>query len=105
MKIIKMICYRAETALANKRAPHFRRSDDEIRASVKAITHPSIDIKPDLENELLNITLFPLSNIRSHNALANIIDEINATSTVFPGTSLMMRFKIATITTASSQEV
>ena len=97
MNIIKMICYRAETALANKLAPHFSRSDDEIRALVKAITHLSIDMIPDKENALLNITLYPLSNLRSQNALANIIDQVNATNTVYPGTTLIMKFKIATL--------
>ena len=104
MNILKMICYRAETALANKLAPHFSRAEDEIRALVKAITHLSIDIIPDNENSMLNITLYPLSNIRSQRALANIIDEVNATNTVYPGTSLILKFKIATMTTAPSQE-
>ena len=95
MNIIKMICYRAETALANKLAPHFSRAENEIRMLVKAITHLSIDLMPDKENSLLNITLYPLSNIRSQNALAAIIDEVNATNTVFPGTNLKMKFNLA----------
>jgi len=104
MNIIKMICFRAETVLANKLAPHYSRSDDEIRALVKAITRLSIDIAPDNENSLLNITLYPLSNLRSQNALAKIIDQVNATNTVYPGTMLKMKFKIATMTTALSRE-
>jgi hypothetical protein len=100
MNIIKMICYRAETALANKLAPHFSRAEDEIRALVKAITHLSIDMIPDYENSLLNITLYPLSNLRSQYALANIIDEVNATNTVYPGTMLIMKFKITTMAIA-----
>jgi predicted DNA-binding protein YlxM (UPF0122 family) len=104
MNIIKMICYRAETALENKLAPHFSRAEDEIRSLIKAITRLSIDIIPDNEKALLNITLYPLSNIRSQNALANIIDEVNATNSVYPGTNLIMRFKITTMTTAPSQE-
>jgi hypothetical protein len=105
MNIIIMICYRAETAFANKLAPHFSRAEDEIRTLVKAIMHLSIDMMPDPENSLLNITLYPLSNLRSQNALANIIDEVNATNTVYPGTKLIMRFKIATMKTAPSQDV
>jgi hypothetical protein len=105
MNIIKMICYRAETAFANKLAPHFNRADDEIRMLVKAITHLSIDIIPEYEKSLLNITIYPLSNIRSLNALSNIIDEINATNTAYPGTKMIMRFKIATIKITPSQEV
>ena len=105
MNIIIMICYRAETAFANKLAPHFSRAEDEIRTLVKAIMHLSIDMIPDPENSLLNITLYPLSNLRSQNALANIIDEVNATNTAYPGTKLIMRFKIATMKTAPSQDV
>jgi len=105
MNIIKMICYRAETALSNKLAPHFNRAEDEIRTLVKAITHLSIDMIPDEKNSLLNITLYPLSNYRSQNALARIIEQVNATNTVYPATKLVMRFKIATMTTAPSQDV
>jgi len=105
MNIIKMICYRAETTLANKLVQHFNRAEDEIRALVKAITHLSIDIEPDKENSILNITLYPLANLRSQNALAEIIEQINATNTVYPGTMLIMKFKITTITTLSSQDV
>ena len=105
MNIIKMICYRAETALANQLAPHFSRAENEIRALVKAITRLSIDLIPDEENKMLNITLYPLSNIRSQKALANVIHQINATKTVYPGTVLIMNFKIATIKTEPSQDV
>jgi hypothetical protein len=105
MNIIKMICYRAETALANKLAPHFSRSEDEIRALVKAITRLPIDIKPDKENEILNINIYPLSNMRSQKALANIIEQINETKTVYPGTMMVMKFKIATMEIAAGQEV
>jgi len=105
MNIIKMICYRAETVLANKLAPHFRRSEDEIRALVKAITNLSIDIMPDHENKQLNIMLYPMANQRSQMALSKIIEEVNATQTLYPGTNLMLKFKITTITIASGQEV
>jgi hypothetical protein len=97
MNIIKMICYRAETVLANKLAPHFSRAEDEVRALVKAITRLSIDIIPDQKNAQLNITLYPLANTRSQKALSSIIDQINATQTVYPGTNMIMKFKITTI--------
>ena len=61
-------------------------------------------MEPDRKNSMLNITLYPLSNHRSQNALAKIIDHVNATNTVYPGTTLVMRFKIATMTIAPSQD-
>ena len=104
MNIIKMICYRAETLLANKLAPFYSRADDELRALVKAITHLSIDIRPDTANDILNITLYPLANLRSQKALANIIDDVNASQTLYPGTNLTLKFEIATFRVAPSQE-
>jgi len=95
--ILKMICFRAETALANLLAPHYSRAEDEIRALVKAITHLSIDLIPDEEKKLLNIKLYPLANLRSQKALAKIIDDVNDTMTVFPGTNLVMKFQITTL--------
>ncbi len=35
--IIKMICYRSETAFANLMAPYYKKSVNEIRALVKKI--------------------------------------------------------------------
>jgi len=104
MNIIKMICYRAETALAKELKPHFRRAEDEIRALTKAIINLSVDIEPQLQNSILLITIYQLSNSRSQIALENIIEKVNATNTVFPGTNLIMKFKSATIKIATSQE-
>jgi septal ring factor EnvC (AmiA/AmiB activator) len=104
MNIIKMICYRAETGLANKLAPHFSRADEEVSTLVKAITKLSVYIIPDQDNALLNIMLYPLANQRSRLALSKVIEEINATKTVYPGTNMIMKFKITTLTVAPSQE-
>lgn len=95
--IIKIICYRAETALADKLAPYYGRAEDEIRALVKAITRLSIDLMPDMQNKRLGITLYPLANKRSQLALAGIIEEVNATHNLYPGTDLVMNFKMATV--------
>ena len=48
--IVKIICYRSESALANLIAPHFTRSRDEIRALIKSIIMRSIDLNPDYGN-------------------------------------------------------
>jgi hypothetical protein len=96
MNIIKMICYRAETALAHLLAPHYAHADNEIRALVKAITLLSIDLIPDYSDNKLHIYLYPPANNRSREAIANIIDTVNRTNTIFPGTNLSMVFNIAT---------
>jgi hypothetical protein len=95
--IIKMIAYRAETALANKLMPYYSRAEDEVRSLIKAITKLSIDLMPDMDKRELSITLYPLSNNRSQKALEKIIDEVNASKTIYPGTDLIMVFKMTTI--------
>jgi hypothetical protein len=94
---IKMICYRAETALASLLSTHYKRTNQEIRALIKSIIHTPINMQVDTENELLKITLFPLANRRSNNAVEKICSTINDTYTIYPGTKLKMFFEIATV--------
>jgi hypothetical protein len=95
--IIKMICYRAETAFANLLSIHFKRFDDEIRTLVKTICRQTVDLYPDYHNNQLIVTLYPLANLRSCKAVENVIQYLNLSKTLYPGTQLMMIFKIATI--------
>jgi hypothetical protein len=94
--IIKMICYRAETAMAHLLSPHYSRADDEVRSLIKAITLLSIDLMPDYVNNKLNIYLYPPANNRSKEAFAKIIDAVNKTNTLFPATKLLLIFDFAT---------
>jgi Skp family chaperone for outer membrane proteins len=96
MNIIKMICYRAETAFAHLLAPHYGRDEDEIRALVKAITLLTVDLIPDYDNKQLKIVLYPPGNIRSRKAIAEVIKTVNETKTDFPGNDLVMIFNITT---------
>jgi hypothetical protein len=93
---VKMICFRAETAFSNQLAPHYKRAEDEIRMLVKAIINQTIDLLPDYPNNQLIVTLYPLANQRSNEAIRNVIDTINQSQTRYPGTALNLHFKIAT---------
>jgi hypothetical protein len=95
--VIKMICYRAETALARLLLPHYKRANQEIRALIKSIIHTPVNMEVDLELELLKITLYPLSNQRSNDAVSKICETVNATNTIYPNTNLKLFFKIATV--------
>jgi hypothetical protein len=95
--IIKIICYRAETALAGLLSPHYKRSEDEIRMLVKSIINTPIDMEVDIEHAELRITLYPLANQRSNEAVSKICQTINQTNTTYPGTNLRLSYKIATV--------
>ena len=94
--IIKMICYRAETSFANLLSTEFNKSIHEKRALVKSIINSHADIFPDYKNNLLTINLYTQSNPRMNLAIANIIQLLNDTQTKYPGTELVMNYKIAT---------
>jgi hypothetical protein len=95
--IIKIICYRAETALASLLSKHYKRAENEIRMLVKAIINTPIDMEVDNENAELKITLYPLANQRSNEAVSKICETINHTNTVYPGTNLRLCYKITTV--------
>ena len=93
MNIIKMICYRAETAVANVLTEHLKGARDEKRMLVKQIIQSHADILPDYENKTLIVTLNGLSAQRFNNAVKELADLLNQTETVFPGTDLKLIFK------------
>jgi hypothetical protein len=95
--IIKMICYRAETALARLLSDNYKRAKQEIRALIKSIIHTPIDMKVDKEMQKLMITLYPMANQRNNRAVSKICETISETNTIYPGTNLTLNFKIATV--------
>lgn len=95
--IIKMICYRAETSLALLLKPNYNRANQEIRTLIKSIINTDADIEVDKENQLLIVTLYPLSNLRSNIAVEKILNAVNMTKIIYPNTDLTLFFKIATV--------
>jgi len=61
MNVIKMICYRAETAVANILTENLARATEEKRMLVKQIIQSDADIEPDYQKNTLTITLHNLS--------------------------------------------
>ena len=94
--IIKMICYRAETSLANLLYPHYKRADDEIRTLIKSLIQTPVNMEVDHKNEELKINLSTLANIRSNEAITKICNSLNNTKTIYPGTNLKLIYKSAT---------
>jgi len=95
--IIKMICYRAETALANILASEYKKSKNEIRALIKTLISTQADITPDYEQNTLTVNLYSLASQRDNSAIANICHVLNQTETLYPGTDLRLFFKNATL--------
>ena len=94
MNMIKMICYRAETAVANLAAPYLAKDADEKRKFIRQIIDSPVDMNPDYQQKTLTITLYSLSANRYNAALLELIILMNQTETIFPGTDLTLIFKM-----------
>ena len=90
---IKMIAYRAETAMAQILRQKMTRHDD-ARSLLRAIYNTEVDMNPDLQAKTLTIRLHPLANNSSDQAVKHLCDELNSTETLFPGTELRLIYEL-----------
>lgn len=90
---IKMIAYRAETALAKLIKPYMT-DKREARSLLRQIFASEADLKPDEENKTLTVSLHNLTNPVSDRIVRNLCQEINATKTIFPGSNLRLVYKL-----------
>ena len=90
---IKMIAYRAETAMAHLVVEAGGRSD-EARQLLRAIYTSDVDLLPDEQQGTLTVQLHHLATHCADRFLSHLCDELNATETVFPGTHLRLVYKL-----------
>jgi len=90
---IKMIAYRAETAMAHTLKENMARHDD-ARALLQSIYSTEADLIPDEKAGTLTVRLHNMAS-RNHDAAVNhLCDELNATETEYPGTNLRMIYEL-----------
>jgi hypothetical protein len=90
---IKMIAYRAETAMTNVLRDVMRRQDD-ARSLLRALYSNEADLLPDHEAGTLTVRLHHLANRSSDDAIRYLCQELNATETTFPETSLRLHYEL-----------
>lgn len=95
MNVIKMICYRAESSVASLLAPYLANADKEKRMVVKQIIQSNADLIADYKEQTLTVKLYSLAAKRYNLAIENIVQLLNDTETIFPGTSLKLVFTIS----------
>ncbi len=84
---IKMVAYRAETAMVQILREKMARKDD-VRALLRAIYRSEADLLPDLEAETLTIRLHRSANQATDKAVEFLLQELTDTQTIYPGTNL-----------------
>ena len=90
---IKMIAFRAETAMANILRPVITRPD-EARTLLRTLYATEADLIPDLKAQTLTVQLHHMAQKNSDLAIQKLCDELNATETVFPRTNLRLILKL-----------
>jgi len=91
--VIKMIAYRAETAMANILRESMLKKD-EARALVRQIFMTDADMEPDVEKGILNVKIHNMTNPRNNRYVQKLCEVLNETETVFPGTNLRMVYNL-----------
>ena len=90
---IKMIAYRAESSMASVLREELARSDD-ARSLLRQVFQTDADLLPDFTANTLTVRLHHLTHAAHDQAIRHLIDELNATQTAFPGTSLTLVYKL-----------
>jgi len=101
---IKMIAYRAETAMANVLRDVLARTDD-ARELLCALYTNDADLIPDAPTQTLTVRLHHLANHMSTAALQHLCAQLTATETVFPGTTLRLVYTLVSSQRPRDQEV
>jgi transposase len=99
---IRMIAYRAETALVNIVREQLAR-DDDARTLIRNLCQAEVDILPDREAHTLTIQVHSMANARSDRAIAHLLEHLNDAAFNYPGTNLRMQFRLAASSPPSRQ--
>ena len=89
---IKLIAYRAETALVALAREKLSRSDD-ARSLIRQIFESAVDLCPNAEQKTLTVRLHRLSSAIHDTVLEHLCAELTATETIYPGTDLRLVFE------------
>jgi hypothetical protein len=89
---IKLIAYRAETALVALAREKLSRPDD-ARALIRQIFQGTVDLTPDHQVKTLTVRLHQLSSRIHDEVLEHLCAELTDTETIYPGTELRLVFE------------
>ena len=101
---IKLMAYRAETALVLLAREKLGRHDD-ARALIRGILRNDADLLPDLKKKTLTVRLHRLAFQCHDQVLQHLCDELTATETIYPGTELRLVYQLIGATQIPGSQV
>jgi predicted nucleic acid-binding Zn-ribbon protein len=90
---IKMVAYRAETAMAQMAREKMTREDD-ARSLLRGLYSTEVDLLPDENARTLTVGVHHQANRCADEVVRHLCNELNQTETVFPGTELRLVYKL-----------
>lgn len=93
MNTIKMIAYRAETAMANIIKSHMAHPN-EARKLLQQIYKTDANLWVDKDNNKIIVEIHRLSYWKDDKIVKKLCDELNQSETQFPGTKLTIFYKL-----------
>lgn len=94
MDTVKMIAYRAETAMVGIVREQLARTDD-ARALIRDLLTAEADILPDRDSNSLTITIHSMATARQNRAAWHLLQTLNDADLYYPGTSVTLRYQLA----------
>ena len=104
LNTIRMIAYRAETALVVIIRQHLKRSDD-ARALAKALFTHDADLVFDPDAQTLTVRLHHFTNPLSSKAISAVLEELNHAEIDFPATKIRMKYQMVSSPIPTSQDL
>jgi hypothetical protein len=92
---VRMIAYRAETAMAALLRPVIK-NPEEARSVVKALFNTAADLRPDDKRGELRVVIHPLAEPRLNRAVEELLTHLNDAELAYPGTELRMIYQLLT---------
>jgi hypothetical protein len=94
---LKIIAYRAESAVCSNLRQHLKKSD-EARTLAKTIWTQTADLIPDYQTKTLTVKLHHFPSPQISRIVANFLEQLNQTDTEYPGTGLRLRYTMVSST-------
>lgn len=90
---VKMIAYRAETAMVGLLRRHLKKEDD-ARALIRELFVSAGDIEPDSQAATVTVRIHRMANPAHDRAMAALLEEINQQEFKHPETGAKMTFAL-----------
>ena len=96
LDIIKVIAYRAETAMCNIIKKQMA-SPEQVRSLIKKLYTSDADIETDYVNNRILVKIHHTNHWADDKILQYLCDCLNETQTIFPATNLTLQFNLMSL--------